>query len=127
MREIKFRAWDEELKTMVYDFKNHLHILQDSDTKQLFVGGLKQNGDWKQPQLMQYTGRKDKHGTEMYDGDIIQDCHSGEIKLVKWREDFCAFVLQCIETETDQWMTIMSDVMPHEIVGNIYQHPELLQ
>jgi len=60
MREIKFRAWDDNEKQMV--FWDDLR-----DTK-LFDDGFDNN----QCTLMQYTGLKDKNGKEIYEGDVVE-------------------------------------------------------
>ena len=59
MREIKFRAWDNETKSMIVNSTRKMTL---------------QNGfDYGNPmfELMQYTGLKDKNGKEIYEGDIL--------------------------------------------------------
>lgn len=60
MREFKFRAWNKTDKTEFFDFKR---LREESDT---FYKRVIENG-----QTMQYTGLKDKHGVEIYEGDPI--------------------------------------------------------
>lgn len=61
MRQIKFRAWFEPTKEMKYmDDKIHIST---------FLGKYVSTNS----KLMQYTGLKDKNGTEIYEGDIVID------------------------------------------------------
>ena len=123
MREIKFRAWDTKLLTM--DCWENL-----IDT-QLLTDGF--NG--LDCLLMQYTGLKDKNGVEIYEGDIIKDS-SNRLMTVEWdrRVGTSRFIFRVINTighikvgrfiNTHEW--IMPDDNDIEVVGNIYQNPELL-
>jgi uncharacterized phage protein (TIGR01671 family) len=127
MRDIKFRAWDKDRKAMVYEFSDKLngkaYKLFYEDGK-LFCGNYLENGDWNQPELMQYTGLKDKSGKEIYEGDIID--FDGKMTLVSWSEKFASF---CIKNDTwmfQHWFGEAVNPSDCEVIGNIYEHPELL-
>ncbi|HEP5389474.1 TPA: hypothetical protein VCZ98_001474 [Streptococcus pyogenes] len=73
--------------------------------------------------LMQSTGLKDKNGVEVFDGDIMfyeQDCY--QYTLVKYDKDKLAFVLYdgCERLYHELWE-------PGEVIGNIYENPDLLE
>lgn len=125
MREIKFRAWDVINKQMYpvafptwngatsgkRDFVHHTVELIEED------------GDDK-PILMQFTGLKDKKGVDIYEGDILQGGNNSRGQ-VKWGN--CGF---CFEnTYRDESLDYLHDVTQGriEIIGNIYEHPELLE
>ena len=109
MRELKFRAWSGSKKKMV----EPMTIINPTNSH---AGG---------DVLMQFTGLKDKNGKEVYDGDIIRF------------KDFTDIITAEVKWGTGQWqykpkgwITGYSSVMVGgniEVIGNIYDNPELLQ
>lgn len=84
--------------------------------------------------IMQYTGTKDKNGKEIYESDIIQikdrfvmwSKSKGQIvedvnAVVVWSGD--GFIPQRLPN-TRLWIL---DMEQYEVVGNIYENPELLE
>lgn len=86
--------------------------------------------------LMQFTGLPDKNGREIYEGDILQfemKTSAGDIKIQKgimaWNAQLAQFGVS-IDTED---MGLPSHVenktsergLP-EVIGNIYENPELI-
>ena len=74
--------------------------------------------DWRSDAiLMQYTGLKDKNGKEIYEGDILK-YHNGRLSdPIEFPKDY---MWLSIKIERNNW----SDTV--EVVGNIYENPELL-
>lgn len=64
-REIKFRAWNEKHKEMVY-WDGFFEIDDD-----YCCAGDHPIYNLSEVPVMQYTGLKDKNGKEIYEGDII--------------------------------------------------------
>lgn len=116
MREIKFRAWDKTFKKMVAG----PHVLSEGVWISYHYdppsrGELEYQGF----EVMQYTGLKDKNGVPIFEGDVI----ISEKKSP-----------QAVKSLIDFWALDMKDeIMPEgslntiEVLGNIYEHPELLK
>ena len=74
--------------------------------------------------LMQSTGLKDKNGKLIYEGDRVKIFHvSGTMQgkyffdVVKWNDLRCMF-------DTENYGMIDDDDI-YEVIGNIYENPEL--
>ena len=126
MREIKFRAWDTELDKwyaptyeayrgqlweLLVSFKGDLvaHTITGMTHESMFPDRYI---------LMQYTGLKDKNGKEIYEGDILKwdasEWGTEYNEAVKW--DF-----GLLASREHDWPQFC------EIIGNIYENPELLK
>jgi hypothetical protein len=116
MREIKFRAVRFfKDGTCDMDYSKHWKSLGE------FISFLEVN--YPNNKLLAYTGLRDKNGTDIYEGDIIRDddgflwevyfedgmyrAKGGEFELRECLIEFCP-----------EWC---------EVIGNIYEHPFLLE
>lgn len=70
----------------------------------------------------QYTGLKDKNGTKIFEGDIV---------LLKGDEEpyQVAFDESCFQVYGNSICYVMDNFYDHdiEVIGNIYDNPELLE
>ena len=81
----------------------------------------------------QFTGLKDKNGKEIYEGDVcncrLYNCREYEcFGKIKWSNDEAAFLF-CIVCDgggyEEEWLYEYADAL--EVIGNIYENPELLE
>lgn len=128
MREIKFRAWDKETKVMVYDFDADIQeggllkfITGLGGNGQLFCGT---EGDWRELELMQYTGLKDKNGKEIYEGDIVLVSYKHSSGFVH-QKAIVQFFGGGFQPLTMFFGGECQDGELFEVLGNIYENPEL--
>lgn len=147
MRKIKFRAWDTEKKVMTIVLEMSL----EEDNITLMDGDCRiwdtVKGYVAIP--MQYTGLKDKSGKEIYEGDIVVEDEE-MYSVCKWINPLGCFAFVPIEmngesednlrscTEFNNIYelfteygidTFFDNQTPNkyvEVVGNIYENPELL-
>lgn len=138
-REIKFRAWDKELKKFYeptfrgYEWNifeimlwMQWHILaidssREGSTKQVYY--LKEY--YERFEIMQFTWLKDKNEIEIFEWDILKWIDSLiEVKFENWM-----FLGLSISDWVSIWNSLSSRLCLNtlEIVWNIYKNPELLK
>ena len=122
-RTIKFRAWDIDGKQMIpwCDLKYDVTFEEVFDNEFLEVN--------------QYTGLKDKYGTEIYDGDYIR------YSMRTINGSIFTHVCRVFQHESGTWRiegyhednpsyktkgTVYAAHLICEVIGNIYEHNHLL-
>lgn len=152
MREIKFRAWHEEEKRMM-DW-DELACEEDDIYREMWLlRALRMSGDLK---FMQYTGLKDQNGKEIYEGDILKrPCSNAWVHGDYSYQDVVyrngTWIIQYLKSEKGKVLpkgytaghlidcydydykalVFDDDRLTHEnseveVVGNIYENPELI-
>jgi uncharacterized phage protein (TIGR01671 family) len=117
-REIKFRAWIGKLNQM----SDEVTVKYDG-TFSAVIGGINGYSTADGGVLMQYTGLTDKNGVEIYEGDIVK-IGKELIEEIKWVDESNWNDTKC---SVNGWVNHESIYTEKpEVIGNIYQNPELL-
>ena len=75
--------------------------------------------------ISRYTGLKDKNGNRIWENDIIKHEVSDTIGTVKWyQEDYVGWCVDDFMIDEQQFTDEMWGEC--EVIGNIYDNPELL-
>lgn len=157
MKEITSRIWLKTTGTMVYkDFDRRTHeicflikdlhkghiITRDPLSQPYCLLGCGAIDIFKEPdrdcvgsdeyiEEMLSTGLKDKNGKEIYEGDIIQTDRTGiggekRNQLVIFSTRYSAFMTTDSEEYNGKSLGHYCLIFT-EVIGNIYEHPELLE
>lgn len=130
MRELKFRAWDEENEYMTYSSEDCWSFDEFGGMWLVAkrIGYLNSNThvpfEVKHMPVMQYTGLPDRHGQETYEGDVLrEDFDDGEHldDVIVWKDGAFRInwggALYCLSERIHLLRK----------VGNIHENPELVE
>lgn len=118
----KYRAFLTETKT-IHD------VLQIDLSRSMVSLKIENASEWywfKEVVLMQSTGLKDKNGVEIFEGDVIFYAYfetNANNRLVKFVNG--QFIAELIRNGYHK--SLINVIDDAEIIGNIYEHPELLE
>ena len=124
----KFRAWTEEGKAMYYD----VYPFKDGTLLLSYDGIAFDEVPASDFILMQSTGLKDKNGKEIFEGDIVKyeaGCNTVTEEVV-YDKNFAGFGVKDADAViifTFGELAEDIDLSSIEVVGNIYENPELLE
>ena len=124
MKELKIKAWLKKEKKMVsiigIDF-NYEYIRYTEDDN-LFNENYK-TAEFKNIELLQFTGLKDNGGQELYEADVIKfnDGIDDIYGLISYDDEDGTYRVS-YENITEHLSDLEGDF---EIVGNIFENPDL--
>lgn len=125
----RYRAWMKSLKWMCdvtnisFDSK-FVDICQQGDTERY----TEMSVEFDEITLMQSTGLVDKNGKEIFEGDILD--YKGRKAFVRWHGSYASFIYRFVDElqkRNTEWKPLYLAYMKCEIIGNIYENPELLE
>ena len=154
MREIEFRAWCKkitchpcrkegctEMVSWVTDYADAdsgamldvvaIHFHRNQVMIRFPNGGFGQQ-DLDDAVLMQFTGLRDKHGREIYEGDILDDSYVNPMtkeKIIKLYEVvFKSGSFWAKHKESPYGDSLLYFINKRsKVIGNIWDNPELLE
>lgn len=128
----KFRAFIKDTKQIVdvksIFFENEVAKVTDNEFYQ-----------FEDVIVMQSTGIYDKHGVEIFEGDIVQQVHAYDYATLEIETDFLEpFEVKKGNYVQGKWIAEEVDGENYSVVryvfgkdvkviGNVHQHPELLE
>jgi uncharacterized phage protein (TIGR01671 family) len=122
MREIRFRFWTPD-KRMLDDHEGWVEDIGINEA-------LRCSREYGYI-AMQFTGLKDKYGNDIYEGDIVKYTYhrygkpTEVITDVYW--DYLGFAIRDNQTKLVNSRSLVAIKMQGEVIGNIYQHPHLIE
>src|SRR5690625_4399673 len=133
MREIKFRVFDKDYKKMHIVGKDRHDSLTcwDGQVQYYNLQNGEGSGEHGSYILMQFTGLTDKNGKEIYEKDILDFDNRKHIVTFDnggfgiWKDvRVDLYSNQMRKLHEPLWNLVVDEC---EVIGNIYEHPHLLE
>jgi uncharacterized phage protein (TIGR01671 family) len=125
----RYRAWIKTENCFADYIESIRFYINEID---LCWGGICESDcfDFKDVILMQSTGLKDKNGKEIFEGDVVRQVRTQPTTenetitgVVTMIEGTWLIMNDCEQLASKLW----SETDENEIIGNIYENPELLE
>lgn len=126
-RVIKFRVWSENMNCWVENF-----IINQNGNIEVFAKYLPRSIEPnKKLILMQYTDLKDGNGVEIYEGDMLSSMGMDVVEAF-YNTENSSFMFKVINLKEEgvygnTFEGSYANVTNREVIGNVYENPELLK
>ena len=124
MKEFKMKAWlkKENKMASIIGIDLNYQYIRYSDDGNLFKDDYK-IAEFKDIELLQFTGAKSKAGQEVYEADVIKfnDGIDDIYGLISYDDEDAVYCVS-YENVTEHLSNMAGDF---EIVGNIFENPDL--
>ena len=129
MRDVKFRAWKKTDTPEMFANITLVNFKEKNIGIDFPISTQTARADVESLDnivLMQYTGLKDKKGVEIYEGDVLFHPLQGRRKVYyPYSERVASYGLRDIDNGFGS--TLQDSHAVWEVIGNIYENPELLE
>lgn len=125
MESIKFRVWDNVLKTYIgesygdplvlYDVFDETHNYNE---KNIFIFFNKKTDRFF---IETYIKLRDKNNREIFEGDIIKLKNDDRLYTVEYVKEFCAYFLSFTTKGKKNYIPLWQNSDECEIIGNIHK------
>lgn len=140
-REVKFRVWDKKKKEWYGASSEHtLTFYGFALFGECTMMCMPSVSYLEHLEITEFTGLTDKNGKEIYEGDIMSEKVHAETSnwaspmVHKPERSFViefergSFVRDDTKEPMHSWLiNCVSHRVEHEVIGNFYEHPELLE